>query len=67
MIIKEIKPEPGSKGIRITPKLFYMIIAEVSERLVGIKKGGPFNETLGQIVLNKYTVLKLEKNKNKEK
>ena len=60
MVIKEIKPYSNSqKGLKVTPLLFALTLQEVMDRLTGKKKGGPFDESLEQILLNKMTGIKL--------
>ena len=49
------------KVLNISDELMQQVLKEVSQRLSGQKKWCP-NETLEQIVLNKYTVIELKKN-----
>lgn len=44
----------------VSKKLVQQVLQEVAQRLTGQKKWCP-NETLEQIILNKYTVIELEK------
>lgn len=44
----------------ISPKLLQLVLKEINNRLMGKKKWCA-NETLEQIVWNKYTVMELEK------
>ena len=44
---------------KMTAKLLSMVLTEVIRRLMS--KGSSLNEPLGQIVLNKHTVIKFEK------
>ena len=67
MITKGIKTsEDKERSVKMTAKILGMVVIEVIERLIGIKKGGPFEEPLNQIVLNKYTALKLSEELNEE-
>ena len=49
----------------ITPRLMTLVITEIMERMSGEKKWCG-EETLKQIILNKYTILQLERQKEKE-
>lgn len=54
------------REINMSPKLIGLVIIEVAERLMKIKNG-LMQEPLEQIVLNKYTLLKLVEESKKKK